>query len=468
MCVCTQKKNKSTGFDKPLHDMERKLYCSVKNNQSTENSDEIEIGETVAVLNTYMNRYVRGQLKEIASNGSVHVWLPDYGVPIIAKRNEMVKIPPIYAKMNSKCPRIQVGGLINCVPAESNYQVDVDKMMVTETANWSKKANEIVQAIIAGAVKVTFDKVKTFKQPHRDHNFGQLKCQKPDGSWVDLNNSLSNAMVAKITSDDWLKKVQQMETISQSEWKTNYGVNDAALNAKVVVLKNVSVDISRNEVTSNQSVQSITVATNPNGNAASVTVENESLAEKKANKKATTKNVKITVNAEEQTGPKKVHGMRNSRGMGYMVRGRGRGFGHQLPPNYYTHYDNYRGYYPRRMPYHWEQQYFEQCLHPSSSEKKQKQSSSSSASSTADDGSNDNKQKPHDETLPEKTDSEKSTDAINQANAIESNATTDVNENKIKHDTDATGSGTEKDTAPADAAIFADNSTNNNEDEATA
>lgn len=103
--------------------MEQKIFGTVcKKMQSMDNSDVIEIGDTVAVLLPLWNKWVRGQLKEVdASNGSRYVWLPDYGVPIISKPSELVKLPTAYAKMNMKIPRIHVGGLIDCVPAEGNY-----------------------------------------------------------------------------------------------------------------------------------------------------------------------------------------------------------------------------------------------------------------------------------------------------------------------------------------------------------
>lgn len=60
-----------------------------------------------------------------------------------------------------------------------------------------------------------------------------MKCQKPDGSWVDLDKCLSNACVAKITTENWSSCIQRFEFVRQSEWKSFDGT---PLHNKSVIL----------------------------------------------------------------------------------------------------------------------------------------------------------------------------------------------------------------------------------------
>lgn len=486
-----------TGFDKPLHEMELKIHGSVyKKMQSMENSEEIEIGDTVAVLQSQWNKWVRAHVKEIdAPNGLLYVWLPDYGLPMISKRSETVKLPPAYVKMNMKNPRIYVGGLINCVPAEGVYEYQCDNMVVKETSNWSKKAIEIVQKAIDDAIHVKFENAIELKWDHRVHRFGHLKCQKSDGGlWTDLNKCLANAMVATLTTDDWLKKVPQMESINQPEWKTNGGALDNKTSAFQPNIVPTNNEIGRKNDQPNQSMGSSTSVENKenangettNGNQ---TTETKPIGEEaKANKKPATNNVKTNrivpsrapkgfapFSPEQQGRPFQPYGMmRNIRGFGLTGSMR------------FVHRGGNRWANPRgrnsfggRMSYADEQEYFESCFYKRSPCEQKQEPSTGSLSN--DDDDNTDQQTATDEAKqdnPEKsnggagehddTDQQTANDEAKQENPEKSNCST--GEHQTENEIVAAAPPTESFTAtiaPA-ADIVADNSTKSNDDKAKA
>lgn len=169
---------------------------------------------------TDWHKWVRGVVKEIAENGSFHVWLIDYGVPTLSMPSKILKLPPMYARMNGRFPRVHLGGLSNCVPIESKYDVDKDCMVSFEPQTWTPSAITIAQDVICRAVQLKFEDYKEMKLPNGPHMFGCLKIQKPDGSWTNLTDCLAKAMVAKITTDNWLNHVTNLDTIKQKEWMT--------------------------------------------------------------------------------------------------------------------------------------------------------------------------------------------------------------------------------------------------------
>lgn len=203
--------------------MEFKLNGTVaKKSHSTDEKEEIQVGDVIAAYLSFWNKWIRGQIKEINENGLFYVWAVDYGVPLVLNASQIIKLPAIYAKMNSKMQRIHVGGLINCIPAESTYDLEKDESVLVEQTNWSEKAIGIMQKIISSANHLKFDETKEINLMNRTHRFGNLKCLRPDGTWIDLNKSLSNALVAK-NSTNWLAYVNRLDSIRQPEWKTVAG-----------------------------------------------------------------------------------------------------------------------------------------------------------------------------------------------------------------------------------------------------
>lgn len=217
-----------------MNEMESKLYGSVvKRSQSTDEKEEIKVGDVVAAYLSFWNKWVRGEVKEITDDGRFYVWAVDYGVPMVLNLAEIIKLPLIYAKMNSKMPRIHVGGLINCIPVESTYDLEKDKNVLVDQTNWSKKAIEIMQKAISSANCLKFEETKEIHLMDRTHYFGHLKCQRPDGTWIDLNKSLCNAFVANNSTINWLSHVNRLDSIRQPEWKT---VDGTPLHVNFVVL----------------------------------------------------------------------------------------------------------------------------------------------------------------------------------------------------------------------------------------
>lgn len=217
-----------TGFDKQLHDMEIKLHYTVRDrlkaNKSTNEPDELNVGDIIAANVPFWDKWVRAQIKEIAENGLFYVWTIDYGVPLVLKSSQIVKIQPIYAKMNTKYPRIFVGGLIDCIPAESSYDLINDAKIVTDLPNWSTKAIEMVKTAISSTNCLKFEKTKEISLMNRMHRFGHLKCQRSDGSWIDLNTSLTNALFAKSYTNGFSTQIDRLDSIRQIEWKNDAGI----------------------------------------------------------------------------------------------------------------------------------------------------------------------------------------------------------------------------------------------------
>lgn len=221
------------GFDKSLDDVEIKIKGSVaKSKQSKEEQGDFEVGDTVAVFMLDWNKWIRGEIKAKNQNGTVNVWATDYGIPLISSSLEVVKLKSIYASMHIKNPRVRVGGLIHCVPSELGYDFAKGIPVAIEHKNWSAKALEIVQNAMVIAKNFKFDESQEIKIPKGKIMFGYLKIQKFDGSWIDLNKCLSDAKVAKTTTDSWYNRVHRLETVNQNEWQT---INGISLHAHIVV-----------------------------------------------------------------------------------------------------------------------------------------------------------------------------------------------------------------------------------------
>lgn len=238
------------GFDKPLRDMEKKIQGTIeKKMQSPEENEEIEIGDIVSAIVPFWHKWIRVQIKEKDKNGFYSVWAIDYGVPMISKPSQIIKLPPMYAKMNMKNPRIHLGGLRNCIPAETIYDLEKNNNVLIEKSNWTVKSIEIAQKLISNAIQLQFEDVVELVSMNRPHSFGTLKVQKPDGSWIDLNQCLATALVAKTSNDNWKAQVHRFESIRQDEWKTMDGKH---LEINFVVLPGTTKKFE-NDIASNQS-----------------------------------------------------------------------------------------------------------------------------------------------------------------------------------------------------------------------
>lgn len=134
--------------------------------------------------------------------------------------------------MNIKYQRIHVGGIANCVPAESGYDIDTDRSVLNEQPNWSANAIEIAQGIFARAIHLRFEDYREVNLENGAHLFGRLIVQKSDGTSLDLAKSLSNAVVAKIKTEDWGNHVHKLQTINQKEW---LAINGTPLQSKIII-----------------------------------------------------------------------------------------------------------------------------------------------------------------------------------------------------------------------------------------
>lgn len=215
----------AAGFDKQLDEMEVKIKGSVcRRMQSSDEPEEFGIGDVVAVLMLDMNKWIRGLIKAKDETDLFYVWAVDYGVPLVSTRMQICKLSLIYVKMNAKFQRIHLGGLVNCVPAKQEYDIEKDCNVLVEQSDWSTKAFEIAQSVIGRAVQLKFDKVEEVRMQNDSHLFGHLKILKADGSWNDLANCLSNALEAKAINDTWATHAYRLVTINQKEWLTMNGL----------------------------------------------------------------------------------------------------------------------------------------------------------------------------------------------------------------------------------------------------
>lgn len=426
-CMCLKIE---TGFDKQLHEMEQKIYGSVyKKANATDKPDEIEVGDTVAVFMPSWNRWVRGQLKEVSSDGEFFVWAIDYGVPVVSKSAGVIKLPAIYTKMNVNYPRVHIGGLINCVPAEGGYDFEADNMVSNETSVWSEKANEIVQKAIDCAIQMKFENPVEFQLMNRPgiHRFGQLAIQlKPDGTWTDLTKCLSNAFVAKITTNDWFAtNIHQMQSIRQPEWKTN---DETPLNVKMVVSKHIprpSTTANGAPSASNQPIESNAVAENASVDS-SVKTGNEA-TESKVNKKSNASKCFGPFQGRPQTRPyvnQYPTGMMNSnRGAGQMRRG-GQFYSRGGLVNRCSTSRDRNYHHHGRMQAQMDQEYFESCFRKPTQPKTKLSSESSSGDSN--DENQDDKQTVDNETKQEENPN-KSNEGANEhdspSNEVKNDAT---------------------------------------------
>lgn len=214
------------GYSKQLEDLEMKIKGTIRQHLSANETEEtsIQINDIVAVFMIDWHKWVRAVVKDIDGNGSFYVWLIDYGLPMLSTPSKTIKLPPMYTKMNGRYPRVHLGGLANCIPTESKYDVDEDRMVSFEPQNWSPNAIAVAQDVIRRAVQLKFEDYEEIKIANRLHTFGSLKIQKADGSWINLADCLTKALVAKMTTTNWAKHVISLDTVKQKEWMTTEGV----------------------------------------------------------------------------------------------------------------------------------------------------------------------------------------------------------------------------------------------------
>lgn len=222
-------------MDKPLDEMETKIKGTVAK-KALSTHDELQVlkmGDIVAVFNPKWNKWIRGVIKAKDANGSYYVWALDYGVPLISKPLHIIQLPPMYARMNSKCQRVHLGGIINCVPSEPTYDFEKNENVILDQTNWSTKALEIAQNFISRAIELEFEVVAEMSVVDKQYKFGHLKAQKLDGTWIDLAKCLAGAVVAKPTTENWLANIHRLDTVNQKIYKT---INGVPLKLQQVVL----------------------------------------------------------------------------------------------------------------------------------------------------------------------------------------------------------------------------------------
>lgn len=178
----------------------------------------LKVGNVVAVYLPDWNKTIRASVKKLYNEdiGKMSVWAIDYGYPLLVDPQNVRRLPNSFSGMHKDTPRILVGGIENCLPAEMVYDIETQTSTKVRTTKWSAKAIELAQDVLSRAIKVEFEHVEMMKPRHKPHWFGRLMIQRQsDGQMFDLVKVLMDMKCAMLVSNNFKVELTTVETLEQ-------------------------------------------------------------------------------------------------------------------------------------------------------------------------------------------------------------------------------------------------------------
>lgn len=185
------------------------------------------IGEIVAVLITEWDKWVRARIECDSKDGQQFLlWTIDYGLPVIATSKKIIALP--FELAHDPMQVVFLGGLVDCVPIEMEFDVKSRCVKPKRQPKWSAKAIQSVENIFKNADVIEFVPV-VFNHKGR-HNFGQLLVRSKFCADVVVAKTLYDLNVA-MPSNDFIKDLNEIETLDDEPWLT--------ADAEVKICKNI-------------------------------------------------------------------------------------------------------------------------------------------------------------------------------------------------------------------------------------
>lgn len=216
-------------FDKELSELERKVEAAARKIEGTE---KLTISEVVAVFVPDWHKYIRAAIKRKHDDEYYCIWAVDYGVPMLSHVSDISKLPRSFTGMQLKNKRIHLGGIENCLPAQTTFDIDTGGVVKEKLSNWSPGAIELTQKLINQAIKLEFEHVEDLAENRRSHYFGRLMIQRQDGQMVNVLLCLLEMSMAKLVEGSFKEEIITIDSLSQTIYMS---INGDTLDTKLCV-----------------------------------------------------------------------------------------------------------------------------------------------------------------------------------------------------------------------------------------
>lgn len=219
-----------------MNEFERKIADAALDPKLKQTANEkekkIRIRDVVAVFVPDWHKYVRGTVKKKEKDGSYVIWAHDYGVPIVSNASFIEKLPHSFSGANIRTRRIHRGGIENCLPSETKYDLELGTTYKEKLSNWTPAAIKQTQDILNIGVKLEFEHVEDLSPFNKEHLFGRLMMQRQNGQMVNLMKCLLDMNMAVLAEGEFKYELTTIESIKQADW---ISINGTAMNMKMVV-----------------------------------------------------------------------------------------------------------------------------------------------------------------------------------------------------------------------------------------
>lgn len=217
----------TTGFDEELDNLELKIANTVRkrdlNSESLVDDNKIKIGNVVAVFVPDWHKWIRASIRKKEVQDRYCVWAIDYGVPMVTKASNIVKLPNRFKGMSLEKDRIQTGGIENCIPAEIKYDIATASSVKESLSNWTMDAIELTQKILKNSVKLEFEHVQEYRPSLKPHYFGRLMMQRQDKQRLNVVKCLLDMNMAALTEGKFGDEIKMLETLQQLNFTSAKG-----------------------------------------------------------------------------------------------------------------------------------------------------------------------------------------------------------------------------------------------------
>uniref|UniRef100_A0A1A9WKS7 Probable ATP-dependent RNA helicase spindle-E n=1 Tax=Glossina brevipalpis TaxID=37001 RepID=A0A1A9WKS7_9MUSC len=185
-----------------------------------------KVGEKVAINFIAWNKVIRAEiLCEAQWTNEYIVWASDYGFPFRTEKKHMRSLP---INLTQKIDRIRCGGLINILPAESDYDYMEDKVVMTIKDNWRQNACTSFEKLLLDATSITF--IDEFQSVDNRH-WGNLVLVSYKGEIFDARDYLITNKYALEEKKRFKNITVKLNTIQIPSYFSNCGKLTMNINA---------------------------------------------------------------------------------------------------------------------------------------------------------------------------------------------------------------------------------------------
>lgn len=197
----------SIEFDEELANIEQEIQNIATSRQSNIPFDfDVDniVSKTIGYFVSDKKKFIRCIVKANDRKGIFFLWAPDYGVPFIGYRSEIIELPSSIQEMRIN-RKIHCGGMLNCMPAvQSSFDLTTGDVRKIETSGWSTHTTNKFGEILKSFVAFKFLKVYSpfvCSTTNEEHQFGQLMVQVKNGTWHNAKTALFTLQGVEVPED---------------------------------------------------------------------------------------------------------------------------------------------------------------------------------------------------------------------------------------------------------------------------